>query len=563
MSQNFRDCDREQAFLLPPSLRDWLPEDHLAWFVIATVNQLDLEAFYRAYRSDGHGRPAYDPVMMVGLLSYAYATGEFSSRGIERHCRQDIAYRVITANEVPDHATIARFVHRHQDAVAGLFTAVLELCGKAGLVRAGIVVFDGTKLAGNAHRDRNLDYGQIAREIIEQAIVTDEAEDEEHGDARGDELPEELSTDEGRRAWLARELAARAEAEAQPDEESPAPEPFDPELIVARGQGRDGWIRESRRRLDDERGRAPSDVPGSREQRLWNAGRRLTDDLDAIRRGQDAWEQWRQTATDKSGRRMPKRTLRQPPDSPDGTVNLTDPDTQMMMGHKQFIQGYNAQAVVTEDQIVLAAEISTRPGDFSHLKPMLAAADAGFWNEEHMDALAAEGITVLIPPDAGASAICGPSLIRGLLELLAGQPPRRTAWLDRRALQLDASNPEDRARHRALPKTPGLDRACVRPDQAQPQIHSVAPTRTRRRSHRVAITDDDPQPHQAPPPPPRHREGLKGPPRGRVGRLPSPTPHKPHRVQPRTFSRQPLAKGLAGRGRVGRRKAITPSTLAG
>jgi transposase len=208
MSQNFRDCDREQAFLLPPSLRDWLPEDHLAWFVIATVERLDLSEFYAAYRLDGHGRPAYDPAVMVSLLSYAYATGGFSSRGIERHCRQDIAYRVITANDVPDHATIARFVQRHEDALAGLFTAVLELCGKAGLVRAGIVVFDGTKLSGSAHRDRNLDYDQIARKLIRRAIVTDESEDAEHGEARGDELPEELSTDEGRRAWLTRELAA-------------------------------------------------------------------------------------------------------------------------------------------------------------------------------------------------------------------------------------------------------------------------------------------------------------------------------------------------------------------
>ena len=308
---------------MPPSLRDWLPEDHLAWFVIATVSQLDLDGFYAAYRADGHGRPAYDPSMMVSLLSYAYATGEFSSRGIERHCRQDIAYRVITANEVPDHATIFRFVHRHQDALAGLFTAVLELCGKAGLVRAGIVVFDGTKLSGNAHRDRNLDYGQIAREIIEQAIKTDDADDEE--------------------------------------------------LVDARGQGRDGWIRESRRRLDDDRTRAPSDVARSREDRLWKAGQRLTEDLDAVRRGQDAWERWRTTATDSTGRRLAKRVLRQPPATPDGAINLTDPDTQMMMGHKQFVQGYNAQAVVTEDQIVLAAEISTRPGDFSHLRPMLAA----------------------------------------------------------------------------------------------------------------------------------------------------------------------------------------------
>lgn len=419
MSQNFIECDRDQSFLLPPSLRDWLPEDHLAWFVIETVGQLDLAGFYAAYRADGHGRAAYDPAVMVCLVSYAYATGEFSSRGIERRCRQDVAYRVITGNEVPDHATVARFVVRHQDALAGLFTMVLELCGTAGLVRAGVVAFDGTKLAGNANRERNLDYGRIAREIIEQALATDAEQDEELGDARGDELPEELCTDEGRRAWLARELAARRERDGRPEEMSVAQEVFDPELIVARGQGRDGWIREAKRRLDNDRTRSPDDVPRSREQRLWNASQRLTEDLDAERRGQQAWEQWRRTATDSTGRKLPRRVLRQPPATPDGTVNLTDPDTQLMMGHKRFVQGYNAQAVVTEEQIVIAAEISTRPGDFSHLRPMLAAthreleharitetprvalADAGYWNEEHMDDLAAQGIAVLIPPDAG------------------------------------------------------------------------------------------------------------------------------------------------------------------
>jgi transposase len=163
MGHNFLDCDREQAFLMPPSLRDWVPEDHLAWFVIATVSGLDLSAFYLAYRADGHSRAAYDPSMMVGLLTFAYATGEYSSRGIERHCRQDIAYRVITANTVPDHATVARFVRRHQVPLAGLFTQVLELCGKAGLVRSGVIALDGTKLRGSASRDVNVDYGQIAQ----------------------------------------------------------------------------------------------------------------------------------------------------------------------------------------------------------------------------------------------------------------------------------------------------------------------------------------------------------------------------------------------------------------
>jgi transposase len=143
---------------------------------------------YGAYRPDGHGRAAYEPGVLVSLLTYAYATGEYSSRGIERHCRQDIAYRVITANRVPDHATVARFVCRHQDALAGLFTDVLELCDRAGLVACGVVALDGTKLRGNATRETSVDFGQIARELIAVAVATDEAEDEVHGQARGDEL---------------------------------------------------------------------------------------------------------------------------------------------------------------------------------------------------------------------------------------------------------------------------------------------------------------------------------------------------------------------------------------
>jgi transposase len=426
MGQNFLDCDREQAFLMPPSLRDWLPEDHLAWFVIETVRGLDLGAFYAAYRADGHGRAAYDPSMVVCLLTFAYATGEYSSRGIERHCRQDIAYRVITANQVPDHATVARFVRRHQAPLGELFTQVLALCGKAGLVRSGVVAVDGTKLRANASRYLNVDYGQIARQIIETAIETDEAEDEEHGDARGDELPEELSTEAGRRAWLARELAAERGSDRETDPESePEPEPgsgyeFDAEQIVARVQGRDGWLLDAKRQLDRDRWREPGPVSRSRGERLWDAGRRLEDDLDAKRRGNEAYEEYRATAVDKLGRRLnryhPKPYVS--PETPDGSVNLTDPDSHMMMGNRVFVQGYNAQAVVTEDQIVLAAEITTEGIDFSQLEPMITAtrrelahasataapqvvvADAGYWNERHMDALATDGIAVLIPPQA-------------------------------------------------------------------------------------------------------------------------------------------------------------------
>jgi hypothetical protein len=362
--------------------------------------------------------------MMVCLLMYAYSTNEYSSRGIERHCRQDIAYRVITANQVPDHATVARFLVRHQAPLGELFTQVLELCGKAGLVRSGVVAIDGTKMRGSASRDVNVDYGQIAKEIIEAAIETDEAEDEEHGDARGDELPDELSTDEGRRAWLARELTAKRESETDSDEEDGEPEPgyeFDAEKIVARVQGRDGWLLDAKRQLDQSRWQNPAPVPRSREERLWDAGRRLEEELDAKRQANEAYERYRATAIDGLGRKLSRYRMKPytPPDTPDGQVNLTDPDARLMMGHKMFVQGYNAQAVVTEDQIVLAAEVTTEPIDFGQLAPMISAtdrelanaripdgpqvvvADAGYWNERTMDQLAIRGVAVLIPPDSG------------------------------------------------------------------------------------------------------------------------------------------------------------------
>src|SRR3954471_17221130 len=131
MGQNFIECNREQAFLLPVSLRDWLPEDHLAWFVLDAVAEMDLGAFFAAYRADGWGRAAHDPTMMVALLLYAYAVGERSSRQVERRCREDVAFRVIAANRAPDHTTIARFRAREAQLLAELFVQVLALCAKA------------------------------------------------------------------------------------------------------------------------------------------------------------------------------------------------------------------------------------------------------------------------------------------------------------------------------------------------------------------------------------------------------------------------------------------------
>lgn len=205
MPQNFVPCDREQELLLPPSLRDWLGEDHLAWCVLDAVEKIDLSTIYAAYRADGWGRAAFDPQMMVALLLYAYAVGERSSRAIERRCHEDVAFRVISANHAPDHATVARFRARHEQALAALFTDVLELCAKAGLVSVGLVALDGTKIAANASLAATKTYQTINAEITQilaDAAQTDAAENEQFGsDARGD-----AGSPSGRRA--ARDLRA-------------------------------------------------------------------------------------------------------------------------------------------------------------------------------------------------------------------------------------------------------------------------------------------------------------------------------------------------------------------
>jgi transposase len=165
VAQNFLRCDRDQELLLPPSLREWLPQDHLEWFVVDAVDEIDLSGFYDAYRDDGWGRAAFEPSMMGALLLYAYAVGERSSRAIERRCREDVAFRVITANRIPDHATIARFRVRHEQALAATFTQVLALCGRAGMVSVGVVALDGSLLAGNASPGATRSYASIRAEV--------------------------------------------------------------------------------------------------------------------------------------------------------------------------------------------------------------------------------------------------------------------------------------------------------------------------------------------------------------------------------------------------------------
>src|SRR5438477_5104699 len=203
MARDFVACDREQLLLMPPSLTEWLPENHLVWTILGAVDQMDLGRFNEAYRLGAAGRAPYDPAVMVALLMYAYARGNRSSRGIERSCWEDVAYKVITGMRTPDHSTIAEFRCRHEAEVAELFDDVLGLCREAGLVAVGVITIDGTKIKADASMDQNRAYRALVTQILREAEETDRREDELYGDARGDELPEQLRTPEGRKAALA------------------------------------------------------------------------------------------------------------------------------------------------------------------------------------------------------------------------------------------------------------------------------------------------------------------------------------------------------------------------
>jgi len=379
MAQNFIACDREQELLLPPGLREWLPEGHLAWFVLDAVEAMDLRTFFAGYRADGWGRAAHDPAMMVALLLYVYAIGERSSRRIERRCHEDVAVRVITANQAPDHTTIARFRQRHERPLADLFGEVLELCAEAGLVQVDVVAIDGTKLHANAAVQSNRSYEQIAREILAEAAETDRLEDEEFGDRRGDELPPEFSTAQGRR----------------------------------------GWLREAKRRLDERRAEEARPIPASRPARLKETKRRLEEELWTECQANAAYEAYRARGRMKDGRRFSRPPdAFQPPATPTGSINVVDPDSRNVKTSRGWVQGYNVQAAVTEQQIVIAAEVTIDSPDFGHLEPMVNAvereltgagipdtpevvlADAGYWHHVQIESIVNRGVQVLIPPDA-------------------------------------------------------------------------------------------------------------------------------------------------------------------
>lgn len=335
MAYNFLPCDRDQAYLLPPSLKDWLPEDHLAWFVLDAVEQIDLSEFYKKYRTDGVGNSAFHPSMMVALLMYSYCTGERSSRKIETRCQTDVAYKVVTANQYPDHTTISRFRKDNQSHLKKLFLEILRLCAEAGLVKLGKVSLDGTKIKANASLSANRKLKNLKQEIdkmLSEAEAKDAEEDKAYGaDKRGDEMPDDLQDRKSRinrlKACKARLEQEKAEAEKQQQDKI-----------------------DGRKSKEENTGKKPR---GRKPKPAEEAGNK------------------------------------------DAKANVTDPDSRIMKTRKGFVQGLNAQAVTTEEQIIVSEDVTQEENDKQQLHPMLEQ------TEENREAVGIKEKTGVILADAG------------------------------------------------------------------------------------------------------------------------------------------------------------------
>jgi transposase len=424
VAKGYRPVDRDQAFLLPPNMIDWLGADHLVWFVLDTVAVLDTSALHRraALRRDGRpargvaGRAGYDPDMLLALLIYGYACGERSSRRIERLCHTDIAFRLVCAGDIPDHTVIARFRQIHEPVFAQLFTQVLGMCRTVGLARLGTIAIDGTKVAANASKDANhseqwlrehadkADAGAAAggagggeRAVVDQILAevgtVDAAEDALFGAARGDELPEQVADRGGRRERLARALDRIAEQKAA---EQKAREAVVAEQ-VARAQAR---LAELEQALDRTRARQQGKIDDwerAWEQAITTRGGPLprgrgpagVDDAIEVRRAAAAVERARANLA-AEGRRGPRRTTTSDPTSDTGRArkgrdgdgenkrppraNLTDPDSRLMPTRNGWIQGYNFQFAVSADQVILVLDVTDETNDVTSCRPMMAAA---------------------------------------------------------------------------------------------------------------------------------------------------------------------------------------------
>ncbi|MFZ1058685.1 MAG: IS1182 family transposase [Candidatus Rokuibacteriota bacterium] len=388
MDKTYRPYDPDQLFLMPPNLRDWLPREHLAYFVSDVVDDLDLSAIFQVYEREARGYPPYHPALMVKVLLYGYATGVRSSRRLARACVEDVAFRVLAANNTPDFRTLSEFRRRHLAALGALFQQVLGLCRRAGLVKLGTVALDSTKIKANASKHKAMSYARMeraeheleatVRRILEEAEQVDREEDARFGpDRRGDELPAELA-DPVRRLEKIREAKAALEREAQEQARRQAD--------AARAK-----LKERDRRVGSSKGCPP---------------------------------------------RVPDPTQARP--APTAQRNFTDPDSKIMKGPEGVLQAYNAQAVVdARSQVIVAHDVSNQPSDVEHLVPMVEQviartrrrprrllADAGYCSEANLAYLDRRGIESYVATERVEHGAARPRDPRG-------RPPGGLTWRER------------------------------------------------------------------------------------------------------------------------------------
>ena len=409
MPKTFRPWNPEQTTLLPPSPSDWLSSDHQVYFLLDLVNELDLSAILGpAEAKDPRGEKGFDPRMMTMLLLYAYCVGIVSSRKIERACYEDLAFRVLTANQQPDHSRISEFRRRNLDALKGLFVQILRLCQKAGMVSLGHVALDGTKVQANASKRKAMSHERMLRAekelekeintLMRRAEILDAQEDKRYGKGKlGSDLPDELRRRQDR---LARIRQARKEMEA--------------ETAAATARHRKQEAEEARAKAAAAR---EADAPAAEQAELKRKAETVEAKAKAAR--DKAIEAAENAGVEPpnleplAAEAMPRRGLAR---KADGTPtrktqrNFTDPDSHLMQSGGSYLQGYNCQVAVDSDhQVIVAVGVSNQPPDVEHLEPMLQrinscagevptvmTMDAGYWSEDNAKACTDQGIDAYI-----------------------------------------------------------------------------------------------------------------------------------------------------------------------
>ena len=407
--KSFRPWQPDQTTLLPPSPREWLAEDHQVYFLLDLVDELDLlQILGPAEAKDPRGEKRFDPRMMTMLLLYAYCVGIISSRKIERACYEDLAFRVLTANQQPDHSRISEFRRRNLDALKALFVQILRLCQKAGMVSLGHVALDGTKVQANASKHKAMSHERMLRAekelekeinaLIRRAEILDAQEDKRYGKGKlGSDLPNELRRRQDR---LARIRQARKEMEA--------------ETAAATARQRKQEAEEARASAAAAR---ESDVPAAEQAELNSKAEAAEAKAKAAR--DKAFEAAQDAGLDPpdleplAAEAMPRRGLAR---KADGTPtrktqrNFTDPDSHLMQSGGSYLQAYNCQLAVDRDhQVIVAVGLSNQPPDVEHLEPMLQriaatagalpnvmTMDAGYWSEDNAKDCSDQGIDAYI-----------------------------------------------------------------------------------------------------------------------------------------------------------------------